>query len=802
MNDKLSLQDLADILSKQTEISKKDAEIFFKELFQVILDNIYQNEIVKIKDFGTFKLTAISSRESVDVNTGEKIEIPAHYRFTFLPDKTLKELVNKPFAQYQSVLLEDGIDPSDINFELTSNNDDDVSDDIEENEVSKLIQEQVKLVNELKAKPATIEEKTSNRLSKNESPQSKPKSSRIELIEKITDKPSATESPNPRITSKPFVYTYSKTREKKDDVIMMTVPKSTTRIPTIGSDKDKSQIDKVEVKSPISRHTTIQTKEFLETLPEDKLPKVENKVDETKEIIDFKEKEPQIDIHEELLVVENNFVDSSDDLKVDEPLEEEIQTVLSNDKDNSLQEDNENIEQVGSLIDIEIPILSLDEEIAEKKEEDLEKTKSQNIIHRPISLRDSTLTSIRERENQAGIRTQKIDPIPKPKADDISIDVDTDFYVGSNDDKTKVDDKKETTSPVSKIDNSVEINTDDIDRPLIPESPKKEKAPIFEPLVVDDDINIDTHFVDLDKSTKVEEQKNNSDDSEDSITDNNYTLYDYQNDLPKKSKLKKTIPIIILLLVIIVIAGYNIFKLFDVKYDYEPYLNLNTNNLTMADTIPYVLEEKDSTSITLVTPDSSVVNSYTDSLAQKNTVIVENIETVKSKDTVTIKEVNNSILITSQPDSATATSNTDNSNSAAKKRISDNLSISITNKAAQFVQKNQNSNNVSIKALIDNQVSSIESNQVAPKSQENSAHNSSVRIKQGMTLRNIAQTHYGNALYWVYIYDANKDKLSNPNTLVEGSTLAIPSLSRYGISDPKDPSQLEKAQRMEHEIVK
>ncbi|MFR9165237.1 MAG: HU family DNA-binding protein [Dysgonomonas sp.] len=110
MNEKLTLQDLVDLLAKKAGITKKDAEAFFREFFAVITDNIFNNDIVKIKNFGTFKLTKVSSRESVDVNTGEKIEIPAHFKLSFLPDKSLKNIVNKPFAQFETTLLEDGVE--------------------------------------------------------------------------------------------------------------------------------------------------------------------------------------------------------------------------------------------------------------------------------------------------------------------------------------------------------------------------------------------------------------------------------------------------------------------------------------------------------------------------------------------------------------------------------------------------------------------------------------------------------------------------------------------------------------------
>lgn len=108
MNEKLSLQDLVALLAQKADITQKEADRFYRELFQLVLERIYENDIVKIKDFGVFKLVHVSARESVDVNTGVKIEIPAHKKMTFNPDRSLKEMVNQPFAHFESVVLDDG----------------------------------------------------------------------------------------------------------------------------------------------------------------------------------------------------------------------------------------------------------------------------------------------------------------------------------------------------------------------------------------------------------------------------------------------------------------------------------------------------------------------------------------------------------------------------------------------------------------------------------------------------------------------------------------------------------------------
>ena len=141
MNERLSLQDLIDLLAKKQEITKKEAEVFLRELIAVISETIEGSESVKIKDFGTFKLVRVNARKSVDVNTGEAIEIAAHYKLSFTPDKLLKEAINRPFAHFESVVLEEGVSFDNIEKDETANieesdEEEDVSVDEETNEVS------------------------------------------------------------------------------------------------------------------------------------------------------------------------------------------------------------------------------------------------------------------------------------------------------------------------------------------------------------------------------------------------------------------------------------------------------------------------------------------------------------------------------------------------------------------------------------------------------------------------------------------------------------------------------------------
>lgn len=118
MEDKIALSELVDLVAARAELSKQEAEDFLKSLFETVEKALSSDELVKIKDFGTFKLTPVKARESVDVNTGEKIEIPAHNRVSFSPATELKELVNKPFAHFETVLLNEGVSLDDIEVEV------------------------------------------------------------------------------------------------------------------------------------------------------------------------------------------------------------------------------------------------------------------------------------------------------------------------------------------------------------------------------------------------------------------------------------------------------------------------------------------------------------------------------------------------------------------------------------------------------------------------------------------------------------------------------------------------------------
>ena len=107
---KITIQDLASVLVERWHLGKKEASMFVNEMFFVIQKSLDEEKNVKVKGLGTFKIIDVDDRESVDVNTGDRVLIEGHGKITFTPDALMKELVNKPFSQFETVVLNEGVD--------------------------------------------------------------------------------------------------------------------------------------------------------------------------------------------------------------------------------------------------------------------------------------------------------------------------------------------------------------------------------------------------------------------------------------------------------------------------------------------------------------------------------------------------------------------------------------------------------------------------------------------------------------------------------------------------------------------
>ena len=117
MNEKITLQDLVELLSEKSGMTKKNADALFRGMFDLIEEALTNEKYVKVKGLGTFKLTEVDSRESMNVNTGERIEIQGHTKVSFTPDTAMKELINKPFSHFETVVLNDGVELEDTPFD-------------------------------------------------------------------------------------------------------------------------------------------------------------------------------------------------------------------------------------------------------------------------------------------------------------------------------------------------------------------------------------------------------------------------------------------------------------------------------------------------------------------------------------------------------------------------------------------------------------------------------------------------------------------------------------------------------------
>ena len=111
---KQTIQEVAKILVEKNGLAPKDANRFATEFFNLIMQRLQQGDQVKVKGLGTFKIINVEARESVSVRTGERVVIDSHSKVTFTPDAVMKELVNRPFSQFETVVLNDGVEFADM----------------------------------------------------------------------------------------------------------------------------------------------------------------------------------------------------------------------------------------------------------------------------------------------------------------------------------------------------------------------------------------------------------------------------------------------------------------------------------------------------------------------------------------------------------------------------------------------------------------------------------------------------------------------------------------------------------------
>lgn len=137
------MSDLAARLAELTGMSKRKAQLFMSAIVETIQEGINNDKMVKIKGLGTFKVIDVDARESVNVNTGERLTINSHQKLTFTPDNAMKDLVNKPFSQFETVVLNDGVEFDD-NTESEEEEAADAVEEQSEEQVEEQVVEQVK----------------------------------------------------------------------------------------------------------------------------------------------------------------------------------------------------------------------------------------------------------------------------------------------------------------------------------------------------------------------------------------------------------------------------------------------------------------------------------------------------------------------------------------------------------------------------------------------------------------------------------------------------------------------------------
>ena len=117
---KLTLNNIAKVLVEKNGLEPKEAMTFTAAMFDLIHDRLNEEGIVKVKGLGTFKMIRVEARESINVRTGERVLIDSHAKITFTPDAVMKELVNKPFSQFETVVLNDDVEFTDMKSEETT----------------------------------------------------------------------------------------------------------------------------------------------------------------------------------------------------------------------------------------------------------------------------------------------------------------------------------------------------------------------------------------------------------------------------------------------------------------------------------------------------------------------------------------------------------------------------------------------------------------------------------------------------------------------------------------------------------
>lgn len=153
---KLFVRDLAVTIAQKYKLPQQDVENFINQMFEVAMDGLNTDKITKMKGLGTFKIQAVKARESINVSTGERVLIDGHEKVSFTPDANMKEQINRPFSQFETVILNDGVEFSDKFTEQPD--EDDFDEDMAEETTS--VKSAVEAKPVIEEKPVVAEEPT------------------------------------------------------------------------------------------------------------------------------------------------------------------------------------------------------------------------------------------------------------------------------------------------------------------------------------------------------------------------------------------------------------------------------------------------------------------------------------------------------------------------------------------------------------------------------------------------------------------------------------------------------------------
>lgn len=159
---KSAIQLITSALAKQHNLSVADAAAFVDAFFDIISSELKNGNQVKIKGLGTFKVQAVKPRESVNVNTGERVLIEGHDKISFTPDTVMKELVNKPFSQFETVVINDGIDTEELERIPAEDSSDEVKSELVDDATTKNTSEEKLLAEEERTEVEDTKEETNN----------------------------------------------------------------------------------------------------------------------------------------------------------------------------------------------------------------------------------------------------------------------------------------------------------------------------------------------------------------------------------------------------------------------------------------------------------------------------------------------------------------------------------------------------------------------------------------------------------------------------------------------------------------